>query len=75
MPTRVFFIDGTQSPVLTTLLGTFDFFLIWGWILAVIGLQKLGKISAGSAWAIVLILALLGIAFRVISALVTGSPV
>ena len=69
-----FFIDGAQSPVLSTLLGTFDFFLIWGWILAAIGLQKLGKISSGSAWAIVLIIALLGITFRIITALVTGTP-
>jgi len=70
-----FFIDGAQSPVLATLLGTFDFFLIWGWILAAIGLQKLGKISSGSAWAIVLIIALLGITFRIITALFTGIPV
>ncbi len=70
-----FFIDGAQSPVLATLLGTFDFFLIWGWILAAIGLQKMGKISSGSAWAIVLIFALFNITYRVIAALFSGSPV
>ncbi len=69
-----FFIDGAQSPVLATLLGTFDFFLIWGWILAAIGLQKLGKLSAGSAWAIVLIFALLSLTFRVITAFFSGNP-
>lgn len=70
-----FFIDGAQSPVLATLLGTFDFFMIWGWILAAIGLQKLGKISAGSAWAIVLIFALLNLTYRVITALLTSTQV
>ncbi|MCA1638204.1 MAG: YIP1 family protein, partial [Acidobacteria bacterium] len=64
-----FFIDGKSSPVLAALLGTFDFFFIWGWILAAIGLQKLGKISAGAAWAIVLVVALVSVAFRVVAAL------
>jgi hypothetical protein len=64
-----FFIDGKTSPVLAALMATFDFFSIWGWILAAIGLQKLGKISAGAAWAIVLIVALVGVAFRVVMAL------
>lgn len=69
-----FFIDGTSMPVLTTLIGTLDFFQIWGWILAAIGLQKLMKLSKGSAWGIVLILALVSLAFRVIGALFTGNP-
>lgn len=68
-----FFIDGKEMPVLATLLATFDFFQIWGWILAAIGLQRVAKISAGAAWAIVLILALLGLAARVISALFSGT--
>jgi len=49
-----FFIDGKASPVLATLLGTIDFFQIWGWILAAIGLQKVMKLSQSSAWAVVL---------------------
>ncbi len=69
-----FFIDGKTSPVLTTLLGTFDLFLIWGWVLAAIGLQKLGKLSSGSAWAIVLILGLVSLTIRVIIALISGNP-
>ena len=32
-------IDGKASPILATVLGTFDLFLIWGWILAAIGLR------------------------------------
>lgn len=63
-----FFIDAKSSPVLAAVLGTFDIFFIWGWILAAIGLRIVGKISSGAAWAIVLLIALLNVAFRVIGA-------
>lgn len=69
-----FFIDGKSSPVLATLLSTIDFFQIWGWVLAAIGLQKVMKLSKNSAWAFVLILALVGLAFRVIGAFFSGTP-
>jgi len=69
-----FLIDGKSMPVLATLLSVFDLFAIWGWILATIGLQKTNKLSSGSAWAITIILALIGIAFRVIGALLSGNP-
>lgn len=69
-----FFIDGKEMPVLATLLGTLDFFQIWGWILAAIGLQRVARISSGSAWGIVLILALVSLAWRVVQALLTGNP-
>ncbi len=69
-----FLLDGKSMPVFTTLVSVFDLFLIWGWILAAIGLQKTNKISSGSAWAITIILALVGIAFRVIGALASGNP-
>lgn len=68
------FINGKEMPVVATLLSSFDFFLIWGLILAAIGLHKTGKISKGSAWAIVLIIALIGITWRVLSALMSGNP-
>jgi hypothetical protein len=64
-----FFIDTKTSPVLNAILATFDIFFIWGWILAAIGLKIVGKISSGAAWAIVLLVALLNVAFRVIGAL------
>jgi hypothetical protein len=64
-----FFMDAKASPVLNAILGTFDVFFIWGWILAAIGLRIVGKISTGAAWAIVLLVALLNVAFRVIGAL------
>lgn len=69
-----FLIDGKASPVLATLVGTLDLFMIWGWILAAIGLRITNRISSGSAWAIVIILALVQIAFRVFGALMSGNP-
>ncbi|MDQ3800134.1 MAG: YIP1 family protein [Acidobacteriota bacterium] len=68
-----FLVDGKEMPVLATLLSTFDLFQIWGWVLAAIGLHKVAKISSGAAWAIILILALLGLAWRVVQALLTGT--
>jgi hypothetical protein len=64
-----FLIDTKAAPVLGALLGTFDLFFIYGWVLAAIGLSIVGKISRGSAWAVVLFVALFNVAFRVIGAL------
>lgn len=69
-----FLVDGKTMPVLATILSVADLFLIWGWILAAIGLQKTNKISAVSAWTITVILALIGIAGRVIGAYTSGTP-
>lgn len=63
-----FFMDGKSMPVLSAVVATADLFFIWGWILAAIGLRITGKISSGAAWAIVLFVALLNIAFRVVPA-------
>lgn len=68
------FLGGKEMPVLTTLISTVDLFAIWGLVLAAIGLQKVGKLSKGSAWAIVLILTLIGITARVVSAYFNGVP-
>ncbi len=68
------FFDGKDIPVLATLLSTIDLFAIWGLILAAIGLHKVGKISKGSAWAIVLIITLIGITWRVVQAFFSGVP-
>lgn len=51
------------------LLSAVDLFAIWGWVLAAIGLQKTAKVSSGSAWGIVGLLALFGVAAKVIGAL------
>ena len=68
------FLIGKANPVLATLVGTLDLFMIWGWILAAIGLRITNRISSGSAWAIVIILALVQIAFRVLGAVMSGNP-
>ena len=70
-----FLFDGKSMPVLTTLIGTLDVFFIWGWILAAIGLRITNRLSSGSAWAIVLIFALIGTLFRVVGAFFSGNPV
>ena len=67
-------IDGKASPVLATLVGTLDLFMIWGWVLAAIGLRITNRISSGSAWAIVIIFALIGVMFRVIGSFFSGNP-
>ncbi len=69
-----FLINGKAMPVLATLLATIDFFQIWGWILAAIGLQKVMKLSKTSAWTIVLILALVSLTFRVLGSYFSGNP-
>jgi hypothetical protein len=67
-------IDGTANPLLATVLATFDIFLIWGWILAAIGLRHTTKLSSGSAWAVVLIFAIIGTLFRIVMSIVSGNP-
>ena len=67
-------MDGKASPVLATIIGTLDLFMIWGWVLAAIGLRIMNKISSGSAWAIVIIFALVGLAIRVVLAYIGGAP-
>lgn len=69
-----FLIDGKAQPVLATIIGTLDLFMIWGWILAAIGLRITNRISSGSAWGIVIIFALLGILGRVVGAFFSGNP-
>lgn len=64
------FINAKEMPALAAALSAFDLFAIWGWILAAIGLQKVAKISSGAAWAIVLIIGLIGVTVRVVMALV-----
>lgn len=68
------FLDGKASPVLATVVATLDLFLIWGWVLAAIGLRVTNRISSGSAWAIVIIFAVIGTLFRVIGAIFSGNP-
>ncbi len=68
------FIDGKEQPVLATLLATLDVFMIWGWILAAIGLRITNRLSSGSAWAVVIILAVIGVLMRVVGSIFSGNP-
>jgi hypothetical protein len=67
-------LDGKAMPVLATVVGTLDLFMIWGWVLAAIGLRITNRLSSGSAWGVVLIFALLSTLFRVVSAFFSGNP-
>ena len=69
-----FLFDGKAMPVLTTLISVLDLFAIWGWILDNIGLRVTNRISSGSAWGVVIIIALIGVFFRVIGAFFSGNP-
>ena len=69
-----FLLAGKATPVLTTLVNTLDLFMIWGWILAAIGLRITNRLSSGSAWAIVVIIAMIGILSRVVGAFFSGNP-
>ena len=68
------FLDDKSMPVLTTFLGSFDLIYIWGLILAVIGLQKVGKISKGSAIGLVFIPAVLYVIYKVVRSAMLGTP-
>ncbi len=69
-----FLFGADASPVLVTLVSVLDLFAIWGWVLAAIGLRITNRLSSGSAWAVVLILALIGITMRVFFAFIGGAP-
>jgi hypothetical protein len=68
------FLIGKEHPVIATLLSTFDVFAIWGWILAAIGLTVINKMSKASAWTLVIITVVIGLAFRVVGAYFSGNP-
>ena len=55
-------------PMAGAFLSMFDLFLIWGWILGIIGLKKTLRLSSGSAWAITLILIVLQLSFKLVRA-------
>jgi hypothetical protein len=67
-------LDGKTMPVLATVVGTLDLFMIWGWVLAAIGLRITNRLSSSSAWAVVIIFALLSTLSRVVIALISGNP-
>ena len=68
-------VDGTNHPILATLLGSFDLFIFFGLFLAAVGLHKVARLSKGAAWAVVIAIWLLGVILKLAFATLTGSPI
>jgi hypothetical protein len=66
------FMSEEASPVLVALLSQFDLLRFYGMFLAALGLRKVGKLSSGAAWTIVIGLWLLGALFVVGRAAIFG---
>jgi hypothetical protein len=65
-------VDGSAHHVLATALGSLDLLALYGLFLAALGLRKVGKLSKGSAWTVVLILWGIGVAARIVTAVFFG---
>ncbi len=66
------FIDLKSHPALNTVVSAIDLFAIWGLVLAAIGLSRVGKISSGASWAVVLTISLVFLAIRAVFAAFFG---
>jgi hypothetical protein len=60
-----FLADPKAAPMLYTFLGSLDVFAFYGLFLAALGLRRVGKMSSGSAWSVVLSIWILGLLFRI----------
>jgi hypothetical protein len=60
-----FLSDAKAAPILYTFLGSLDVFAFYGMFLAALGLRKVGKMSSGSAWGIVLGIWIFGLVIRI----------
>ena len=69
------FMDGKAYPGLTSLAGAFDLFAFYGLFLAALGLRKVGKLSSGASWGIVLGLWLIFVIIRVLLSVIAGRPI
>ncbi|MGH9900524.1 MAG: YIP1 family protein [Pyrinomonadaceae bacterium] len=65
-------VNSKEQPVLAALLGSFDLFAFYGLFLAALGLRKVGRLSSGSAWGIVIAIWLVGVIIRVSMAAAFG---
>jgi hypothetical protein len=59
-----FLADAKTAPILYTLLGSFDLIAFYGLFLGALGLRKVGKMSSGSAWGVVLAIWFFGVLLR-----------
>lgn len=66
-------VTASEHPILAALLGGLNVFDIYGLVLAAIGLRIVGKLSAGTAWGIVLFFYLLKVLLTVGKAALTGA--
>jgi Yip1-like protein len=66
-------VDPKAQPLLATVLGSFDLIQFYGLFLAAVGLKIVGKLSSGSAWAIVLGIWFVGLILRVVMSLIMGT--
>lgn len=64
----------TEHPVLGALLNSLDLIAFYGLFLAALGLRKVARLSAGSAWGIVLSLWFLNVLYHMAKAALTGTP-
>ena len=60
-----FLSDAKAAPILYTFLGTIDVFAFYGLFLAALGLRKVGKMSSGSAWGVVLTIWIIGLVIKI----------
>jgi hypothetical protein len=62
----------TTSPILIGFLSQFDVLRFYGMFLAALGLRKVGKMSSGGAWGVVITLWIIGLMLRIGSAALFG---
>ena len=65
-------VDTKTQPMLATILGSFDLIQFYGLFLGAVGLKVFGKLSSGSAWAIVLGIWFVGVLLRIVMTLIMG---
>jgi hypothetical protein len=66
-------VDQNLYPVLGTALGSIDLFILYGLLLAAIGLRKVANLSSGYAWGITLSIWSIGLILRLLIAALTGT--
>lgn len=58
-------LSSGSSPVLTALLSSFDLFAFYGLFLGALGLRKVGRLSSGAAWTVVIVIWLVGVVLKI----------
>ncbi len=67
-----FFLSSDANPALKALLGSIDLLAFYGLYLAGVGLQKVGRMKSGSAWAVVIGLYILKVVLQMGWAIASG---